>query len=122
MRKFANDFPLEDPPEAAVVVLLLPPPPPPHHAATTAKQTMMDAALSHFQSFLRVKSYLPVLRFAVAAQRRPRRPSARCILPDGRRPKLVRTALSCPSKAESLAATAAQLLGLPLFEHSVDPG
>src|SRR6266446_8490165 len=97
MRKFANDFPLEDPPEAAVVLLL--PPPPPHPAATTAKQTMRDAAPSHFHIFLRVNSYLPVLRFAVAAQRRPRRPSARCIVPDACRPKLVRTARTCRSKA-----------------------
>src|SRR2546423_11083668 len=88
MRKFANDFPLEDPPVAAVVVLLLPPPPP-HPAATTAKQTMRDAALSHFHTILRVKSYLPVFRFAVAAQRRPQRLSARCILPDVRESKRV---------------------------------
>jgi hypothetical protein len=74
MRKFANDFPPDEPPEAAVVVLLLPPPPP-HPAATTAKQTMRDAALSHFHTILRVKSYLPVFRFAVAAQRRTRRPA-----------------------------------------------
>src|ERR1700674_5193825 len=85
IRKFGNVFPLD---EAAVVVLLLPPPPP-HPAATTAKQTMRDAAPSHFHIFLRVKSYLPVLRFAVAAQRRPRRPSARCILPDARELKRV---------------------------------
>ena len=74
MRKFANDFPPDvPPPEAAVVVLLLPPPP--HPAATNAKQAMTDAAPSHFHAFLRFKSYLPVLRFAVAAQRRPRRPA-----------------------------------------------
>src|SRR3954447_21067558 len=78
MRKFANALPDVLPPAAAVVVsLLLLPPPPPHPAATSAKQAMTDAATSHFHAFLRFKSYLPVLRFAVAAQRRPRRPSAR---------------------------------------------
>src|SRR5437660_2616547 len=99
MRKFANDLPLEALPLDPDVVLLLLLLPPPHPAATTAKQTMRDAAPSHFHRILRVKSYLPVLRFAVAAQRRPRRPSARCILPDVRSRKLVRTAPRCRSKA-----------------------
>src|SRR5712691_1873912 len=97
MRKFANVFPLFEPPEAAVVVL---PPPPPHPAATSAKQAMTDAAPSHFHAFLRFKSYLPVLRFAVAAQKRPRRPSARCIIPDVRGRKGVRTATRGTSQAE----------------------
>src|SRR5712692_740298 len=91
MRKLGNVFPPVVPPAAAVVVLLLPPPP--HPAAISARQAMTDAAPSHFHVILCFKSYLPVLRFAVAAQRRPRRPSARCILPDVPGAKLVRTAL-----------------------------
>src|SRR5207302_2800698 len=99
MRKFANDFPLEAlPVDPAVVLLLLLPPP--HPAATTAKQRMRDVAASHFHKVLRVKSYLPVLRFAVAAQRRPRRPSARCILPDAREPsELVQANVCSPRLA-----------------------
>src|SRR5258706_1554919 len=91
MRKFGNVFPPVEPPAAAVVVLLLPPPP--HPAATSARQARTDAAPSHFHAILCFKSYLPVLRFAVAAQRRTPTPSARCILPDVRAGKLVRTAL-----------------------------
>src|SRR5213592_1528510 len=99
MRKFGNVFPLVEPPEAAVVVLLLLPPPP-HPAAISARQAMTDAAPSHFHTILLFKSYLPVLRFAVAAQRRPQRLSARCILPDVPGPKLVRTALPGSKRLE----------------------
>src|SRR5438105_1008455 len=100
MRKFANDFPLEELPVDPDVVVALLLPPPPHPAATAAKHTMRDAAPSHFHTILRVKSYLPVLRFAVAAQRRPRRPSARCILPDARKPsELVQANVCSPRLA-----------------------
>src|SRR6185437_11445752 len=107
MRKLGNVLPDVLPPDELVVDLL--PPPPPHPAATNATQAVMDAAASHFPAFLRFKSYLPILHFAVGGAETTPTPSARCIVPDVQGGRLVRTGSQAGLKAEKTATARSQL-------------
>src|SRR6185437_16515653 len=108
MRKLGNVLPLDDVVPVEPVLdppppLLLPPPPQP--AAISATPTAKVAASSHFPRFVRFKFYLPVCD-SLSRRRRPRRLSARCILPDVCSKKLVRTERTdaCASAAPAARA------------------
>src|SRR5437763_15043381 len=117
MRKLGKVLPLDDVVPVEPVLdppppLLLPPPPQP--AAISATPTAKAAASSHFPRCVRFKFYLPVCD-SLSRRRRPRSLSARCILPDVSRKKLVRTertgAASPAVRAARVPQVAHKLLG-----------